>query len=64
MPGQVIVETKGGSTPSPLDRALWRAGVRPSRISKYGVGLAALDDDLPSLKWHRLLNQGITPTTA
>ena len=64
LPHQVIVETKGGSAPSPLDRALWRAGVRPSRISKYGAGLAALDDDLPSLKWHRLLNQELNPTTA
>ena len=57
VPDQVIVETKGGTVPSSLDRALWRAGFRPGRISKYGAGLAALDDDLPSLKWHRLLNQ-------
>ncbi|MCA0294771.1 MAG: polyphosphate polymerase domain-containing protein [Actinobacteria bacterium] len=57
VPGTVIVETKGGSTPSVLDRALWRGGTRPSRVSKYGTGLAVLDDDLPDLKWHRLLTR-------
>ncbi len=57
MPDTLIVETKGGSSPSALDRALWRTGTRPSRVSKYGAGLAALDDDLPDLKWHRVLTQ-------
>jgi hypothetical protein len=52
----VVVETKGGPAPSPLDRTLWRAGVRPSRVSKYGVGLAALTD-LPDLKWHRVVSR-------
>jgi hypothetical protein len=56
LPGRVVVETKGGTAPSPLDRALWRAGVRPSRVSKYGVGLAALTD-LPDLKWHRVVGR-------
>lgn len=55
VPTTVIVETKGGSSPSALDRALWRAGTRPSRISKYGVGQAILVDDVPDLKWHRVL---------
>ncbi len=53
--GLVIVETKGRSSPSALDRALWRHGVRPATISKYGAGLAALNPDLPDLKWHRAL---------
>ncbi len=57
VPGRLIVETKGGSSPSALDRALWRAGTRPSRVSKYGAGLAVLDDGLPDLKWHRVLTQ-------
>lgn len=61
LPHQVVVETKGGACPSALDRALWRHGVRPSRISKYGVGLAALTD-LPELKWHRVLHQQLHPT--
>ncbi|MGC3995296.1 MAG: polyphosphate polymerase domain-containing protein [Propionicimonas sp.] len=55
LPGEVVVETKGGTRPSVFDHALWDAGVRPSRVSKYGVGLAALDD-LPALKWHRIVN--------
>lgn len=61
VPNQVIVETKGGTAPSILDRALWRHGVRPARVSKYGAGLAATDSDLPELKWHRLLNQQLNP---
>lgn len=57
VPGSLIVETKGGSSPAALDRALWRGGVRPSRVSKYGAGLATVDDALPDLKWHRVLTQ-------
>lgn len=56
VPGTVVVETKGGASPSVLDRALWRTGTRPSRVSKYGAGLIVLDEDLPNLKWHRLLS--------
>lgn len=56
-PSLAIVETKTGSTPSAADRLLWRAGHRPLRISKYGVGMAALHPDLPRLKWHRTLHQ-------
>lgn len=56
-PSLAIVETKTGSTPSEVDRLLWRHGHRPVRISKYGVGMAALHPDLPRLKWHRTLHQ-------
>ena len=56
-PGSVIIETKGGATASAIDRALWYSGVRPSCVSKYGAGLAALGEDLPELKWRRALNQ-------
>lgn len=56
-PSLAIVETKTGSTPSEMDRLLWRHGHRPIRISKYGVGMAALHPDLPRLKWHRTLHQ-------
>jgi hypothetical protein len=52
-----IVETKTGSTPSAVDRQLWASGHRPVRISKYGVGMAALDPDLPPLKWHRAMER-------
>jgi hypothetical protein len=59
-PGRLIVETKGGATPSALDRALWRGGTRPSRVSKYGTGLTSLGD-LPELKWHRVLERELQP---
>ncbi len=54
-PGLAVVETKTGSTPSVVDRHMWSSGHRPVRISKYGVGMAALDPNLPRLKWHRAL---------
>lgn len=50
-----VVETKGGSTPTPLDRALWTAGHRPVPLSKFATGLALLEPDLPAHRWHRLL---------
>ena len=62
-PGLVIVETKGGSTPSALDRALWRSGMRPATISKYGAGLAVLDPELPHLKWHRSITHHLAPAS-
>ena len=55
-----IVETKTGSTPSPVDRLLWANGHRPVRISKYGVGMAALHPELPRLKWHRALQHHLS----
>ena len=53
--GLAVLETKAGSTPTSVDRALWRLGHRPVRMSKYGAGLATLRPDLPHLKWHRTL---------
>lgn len=60
-PRLAIVETKTGSTPSAVDRQLWSAGHRPARISKYGIGMAALDSTLPALKWHRAMKKHIHP---
>ncbi|MFI2102788.1 polyphosphate polymerase domain-containing protein [Isoptericola sp. NPDC019693] len=50
----VVVETKAGTAPSSADRALWHAGHRPDRISKYATGLATLRPDLPDHPWRRL----------
>lgn len=50
-----IVETKTTGSPCRADRTLWRLGVRPTTVSKYGTGLAALRPDLPSNRWARLL---------
>jgi hypothetical protein len=52
-----IVETKSGRQASAADRVLWAAGHRPVSLSKYGTGLAALNPDLPSNRWHRLLTR-------
>jgi hypothetical protein len=63
-PSLAIVETKTGSTPSAMDRLLWSRGHRPARISKYGVGMAALHPDLPRLKWHRAMHKHLGLPTA
>jgi hypothetical protein len=55
--GLIIVETKSGRQASTADRVLWAAGHRPVSLSKYGTGLAALNRDLPSNRWHRLLTR-------
>ena len=60
VPRVVIVETKGGSTPSDLDRLLWRHGHRPERISKYGTGMALLRPDLPDGPWRRVIRRHLT----
>jgi len=56
-PGLAVIETKTGATPSDMDRLLWAHGHRPVRMSKYGLGMAALQPDLPPLKWYRPLNR-------
>ncbi|WP_374946871.1 polyphosphate polymerase domain-containing protein [Agreia sp.] len=56
-PDIAIVETKSGSRASDVDRLLWAHGHRPATISKYGTGLAALRNDLPSNKWSRILRR-------
>ena len=50
-----VVETKNPATPSPADRALWDAGHRPTRISKYATGMALLHPELPTNRWYRTL---------
>jgi len=56
-PGLAVVETKTGATPSEVDRLLWSHGHRPVRMSKYGLGMAALHPGLPPLKWYRALHR-------
>ena len=50
-----VVETKNPATPSPADRALWEAGYRPTRVSKYATGMALLHPELPANRWYRTL---------
>ena len=60
-PGIVIVETKSGARASAVDRILWAHGHRPSTISKYGTGLAALKPELTATKWSRTLRRHFAP---
>lgn len=55
LPRVAIVETKSTASASAVDRLLWRAGHRPSTVSKYATGLAALHPELPRNRWARLL---------
>jgi len=55
--GQYVVETKSSGSPSAADKWLWEHGIRTTRISKYGTGMAALYPLLPSNKWHRTLTR-------
>ena len=54
-----IIETKSLGHPCQLDRILWRSGHRPTTISKYCTGRAALDPALPANKWHRVIRRHI-----
>ena len=61
----LIVETKSPhDRPGPIDRALWHAGARPVRISKYAIGIATAHPELPANRWSRVLRRYIqlTPT--
>ncbi|WP_018020657.1 VTC domain-containing protein [Corynebacterium doosanense] len=46
-----VVETKGGTRPTSFDRLLSALGHRETRMSKYGVGMAALHPELHPEKW-------------
>mgnify|MGYP002737408208 CR=1 FL=1 len=63
VPDLVIVETKSGQRTGVIDRMLWAHGIRPTTISKYGTGLAALRPDLPSNKWARVLRRRFRSAT-
>lgn len=51
----LIIETKSPSRAGDVDRALWRHGARPQKVSKYCTSLAALEPTLPSNRWSRTL---------
>ncbi|WP_084077456.1 polyphosphate polymerase domain-containing protein [Demequina sp. NBRC 110057] len=57
----LIVETKSPSRAGDVDRALWRHGARPQKVSKYCTSLAALEPTLPSNRWSRTLRGHVTP---
>ena len=51
----IVVETKSARAPSAADQWLWRHHIRPTKISKFCTGLAAIRPELPANKWHRVL---------
>ena len=55
LPAMALIETKTHGRSCTLDRILWCCGHRPTTVSKYCTGLAALRPDLPANKWHRVL---------
>lgn len=57
LPALAVVETKTRAAASAVDRLLWARGHRPTAISKYATGLAALRPDLPANRWHLVLRR-------
>lgn len=53
-PQTVLIETKGGTRPAPVDRLLLRLGARPVSLSKYIVGQSLLTPGLPDNDVRRL----------
>lgn len=51
----VVIETKSNGSPTPLDRALWAHGVRPTRVSKFAVAMAITRPGLSANRWNRVL---------
>ncbi len=60
--GFAIIETKSSGGATDLDRSLWRAGHRPTKISKFCTGSAALHPELQSNKWARILSRTFAKT--
>lgn len=50
-----VLETKTAGPPTVVDRGLWAQGVRPARISKFGVAMALTNDGLAANRWNRVL---------
>jgi len=59
---RAVVETKSGRGADEVDRLLWSLGRRPSAISKYGTGLAALRPELPANRWRPVLRRHLSLT--
>lgn len=60
VPGLIVVETKAANGDRGVDQLLWRMGVRPLSISKFGIGSALLDPALPANKWNRTMSRHFT----
>ena len=56
-PTDVLVETKSRGGVSIWDELLGQAGIREHKVSKYCVGAALLNPDLPSNPWNRTIRR-------
>lgn len=55
LPEMAVVETKTSGQPCAVDHVLWKLHRRPTKISKFCTGLAALTPGLAANKWNRVL---------
>jgi VTC domain-containing protein len=64
LPDRLLLETKSAGSVTLVDLRLWAAGHRPASPTKYCVGLAALDPQLPANRWNLVLRRhfGWTPS--
>ena len=60
----VLVESKSAGRGSAPDRILRELGVRPAKVSKYCVAVAALHPELPSNPWHQTLQRYFGPRSS
>lgn len=56
---RLVLETKSRQGASPVDRYLWRLGVRPVKFSKCCTAQAMIDPSLPSNRWHRTIHRDL-----
>lgn len=56
-PDMVIVETKSATGRGVSDQALAELNIRPVSMSKYCLGVASLNPELPANKWSRLMTR-------
>ncbi|MDO5722401.1 MAG: polyphosphate polymerase domain-containing protein [Actinomycetaceae bacterium] len=52
---RVLVETKTPSMRDPLIGQMYRLGIRPVGMSKYCAGIGMLKEDIPSMKWNKVI---------
>lgn len=64
VPDLIVLETKSDAHDRRVDRMLWRLGVRPETISKFAIGSALLDPDLPDNKWSRTIARHFAPAAS
>ncbi len=56
-PDLVVVESKSADGQAPADRALAAMGLRPQSMSKYCIGTALADPQLPANPWNQVLRR-------